>query len=1025
MKILAIRGKNLASLEGEFEVDFTAEPLKSAGIFAITGPTGSGKSTLLDTLCLALFDDTPRNHRSSDGVNIIDVKDIAISQTDCRNILRRGTSDGYAEVDFVSLGGETYRSRWSVRRSREKVDGKLQGTVITLHNLKTNVEQQGTKTELLKRISELIGLSFDQFTRAVLLAQGDFATFLKAGKNEKADLLEKLTGTDIYSRISASIYEKSKVAEQNLTLLNERIKGIELLSDEDLAAISAEKESVATEMEQCKAQVAVLTAKMKWIIDKELLDRGFQQAQQMLAEAQKAIEEAKPRYDYLARMDSVQEIRDSYIELRNTEKQLADNTVRLEKQKVEKEANERLLAQVTQEVNICEAAQKQHLDTYAELEPQIRQARALDIHIESIKKSLKETRAEFEIAVESRLKKEKSIKVTEEAIKEAQQKMEKIAAWFVAKAPYKDIVARVDLIVNLIEDATVARSQGINNAKILADSELLLDGDVQKLLVQKAEAERLDSLLPTEIVALRAKLVDGLPCPVCGSVHHPASSVEGDSLEEAALDKAKKVVNDKVTQLTEEIEKRKTENIRLKSVIDNYAAQSKEVTAKLAVYLEDLPGWEQLFEEGRLQDSLREVARHWGLCVAEQTKTSEQITNLQTTLQLERDTLTEIIGGLAVKEQKLKTCDTGLAELTAQRGKILSGRSADEVEQEHARKGKEIAEQLTRLTVGKNELVEKSGKLVGSITQLSEEFARLTELNKKVHSLVDRWIAEKNGAITREQLAELLSKDSGWIVTERRELNRLHESKTTAQATLAERQKTLDRHHEAEIKPEQEEDKETLQAVLAEKKELLEQKTKRYGEIELLLANHARGRERLKLFEKELEEKRLLAENWKKLNELFGSADGAKFKILAQGYTLDALLAYANKHLHELSRRYVLQRIPDSLALQVVDLDMLGEVRTVHSLSGGESFLLSLALALGLSSLSSNRMNVESLFIDEGFGSLDADTLRVAMDALGELQTQGRKIGVISHVAEMTERITAQIRVVKMVNGKSTITVVG
>ena len=123
--------------------------------------------------------------------------------------------------------------------------------------------------------------------------------------------------------------------------------------------------------------------------------------------------------------------------------------------------------------------------------------------------------------------------------------------------------------------------------------------------------------------------------------------------------------------------------------------------------------------------------------------------------------------------------------------------------------------------------------------------------------------------------------------------------------------------------------------------------------------------------------------------------------------------------------RYELQRIPDTLALQIVDLDMMGEVRSVHSLSGGESFLVSLALALGLSSLSSNRMNVESLFIDEGFGSLDMDTLRIAMDALERLQMQGRKIGVISHVAEMMERIPAQVQVVKTGSGRSKVQVMG
>jgi exonuclease SbcC len=163
------------------------------------------------------------------------------------------------------------------------------------------------------------------------------------------------------------------------------------------------------------------------------------------------------------------------------------------------------------------------------------------------------------------------------------------------------------------------------------------------------------------------------------------------------------------------------------------------------------------------------------------------------------------------------------------------------------------------------------------------------------------------------------------------------------------------------------------------------------------------------------------------LNDLIGSADGKKFRNYAQQFTLDVLLGYANAHLSHLARRYQLERIGNpanpSLGLMVRDQDMGGEMRSVHSLSGGESFLVSLALALGLASLSSNRVRVESLFIDEGFGSLDAETLRVAMDALDGLQAMGRKVGVISHVQEMTERIATRILVQPGSGGKSVVTV--
>lgn len=163
---------------------------------------------------------------------------------------------------------------------------------------------------------------------------------------------------------------------------------------------------------------------------------------------------------------------------------------------------------------------------------------------------------------------------------------------------------------------------------------------------------------------------------------------------------------------------------------------------------------------------------------------------------------------------------------------------------------------------------------------------------------------------------------------------------------------------------------------------------------------------------------------WSQLGELIGSADGKKFRNFAQQLTLDILLGYGNRHLENLSRRYRLERIKDSLGLLVIDQDMGDEIRSVHSLSGGESFLLSLALALGLASLSSHRVRVESLFIDEGFGSLDSESLGVAMDALDSLQAQGRKVGVISHVQEMTERIGVRIQVTRQSGGQSRIAVI-
>jgi exonuclease SbcC len=163
---------------------------------------------------------------------------------------------------------------------------------------------------------------------------------------------------------------------------------------------------------------------------------------------------------------------------------------------------------------------------------------------------------------------------------------------------------------------------------------------------------------------------------------------------------------------------------------------------------------------------------------------------------------------------------------------------------------------------------------------------------------------------------------------------------------------------------------------------------------------------------------------WGRLSALIGSAEGDRLRKIAQAYNLDLLIRHANAQLLQLVRRYRLKRGGSALGLLVVDTEMGDEVRSVHSLSGGETFLVSLALALGLASMASSSLRIESLFIDEGFGSLDPESLQLAMDALDNLQAQGRKVAVISHVQDMHERIPVQIQVHRQGNGLSEVRVV-
>lgn len=1026
MKILAIRGKNLASLEKEFEVDFAAEPLKSAGIFAITGSTGSGKSTLLDALCLALFDASPRTSHASENISIRDVGDKTINQRDSRNILRRGAAEGYAEVDFLSLSGEIFRTRWFVRRARNKADGSLQSSEIRLYNLSTGKEEQGFKTELLSRISELIGLSFDQFTRSVLLAQGDFATFLKARQSEKAELLEKLTGTDIYSRISVAIYEKNKEAEAEWSIISERIKGTELLPDEQRKSLEVERSTVRQELSLLKKECESLTTQFKWIEDKERLTEDVRQAEFNLISIHKTIEDATKRFEYISHIESVQDIRETYGLSKNTEKQLTGYKKDLQSSEKQREENAVFLSDAQKTFTECEKELEQLLEKQKEITPQIMKARELDIQIKAANTNSEDALKEFSTIKTAFEKTEKNISDIRNNLKEKDRIFLSLKQWFAANQNYETIALRTELLINLTVDAQTAHEQKEQNKKTLASNHILLEEKQKQLDSLKQEAEKLNHLLPAEIITLRAGLSEGQPCPVCGSTHHPVSKVKNTQhIKEQELKKAKENNARQTELLSTEIEKRKNEITHLSTLIENYSVQFNKAYGNLNNHLSSLSNWKELFERSELMEYLKKRTNQWNTNTEEFTKAQEVINKLTTTIENEEDKLKEASENLRTKTIRLSDFRKTEELLKAERANVLHGKPADTAEKYFIDKQATIAEQLKKATDNKNLFTAKRESINGIISRIQVNISQSEERSLILQNEIDKWIKEK-GDITYERLSELLEKDNAWIQKEKQALKTFTEAETTAKATLTERLKNLEQHNHSDAKPKNETDtKEFLKEILTEKSEATENRNKRLTEIEVILSSNDKAREQIKGLEKELKEKSILTENWKKLNRLLGSASGNKFKEIAQGYTLETLLSYANKHLQELSPRYQLQRIPDTLALQVIDTDMLNEVRTIHSLSGGESFLISLALALGLSSLSSNRMKVESLFIDEGFGSLDSDTLRIAMDALGHLQTQGRKIGVISHVTEMTERITVQIKIIKTSNGKSEVKIIG
>lgn len=981
MKILAIRGRNLASLEGDFEIDFTVEPLLSAGIFAISGPTGAGKSTLLDTMCLALFARTPRTDQAKENnVKLQDVNNEQLSQSDPRFLLRRGTSSGFAEVDFMALNGHRYRTRWSVARARDKENGRLQNPRLALYNLDKEEEEQGTRSDLQARIIDLIGLTFEQFTRSVLLAQNDFSTFLKAEQGEKASLLEKLTGTELYSAISRQIFERNARAKEAFDLIQTRIQGIELLTDEeenDLRTRLAGTEKELQRVEKAKAEQQALQEAVR-SIEQQITIRQRQQkeAADKLVHATELLTVARHEYEKGVEEQQQSEVRFKFLQqeilqarkldiqldaairdLSHSEQQLKNVTLR--KGEAEKKYQAAILRQKLGMEEIARLTAWR--ERYKEKESIAEQLSALLLHLDAASAA----RSGVEAANRSIETLRQEMAALNKQLSDLQQtSANKQQALKRAEADYRNLEEELKAVDAPALDKQIEK----------------LRQEREQLLIEQARLEASGN-----IKDLRGRLQDGQPCPVCGSTHHPFANQVPVAPVSALTLQLQDLSNKKETYVahTRHLTRLQQQLLQLHKELADSEAACKEMAGKQqlaasrqereeaivkeqsTLLTQSLSAADLLFGNSEWQKAwlqnpetfrktLTDFARQWH----ENTEKLHQLERQESAQKAECESLASFLPSLEKQAEESGQLHeknrAAFSSLQAERKKLLNGRSADSVEQEYIRRMEELKERLKKLSATQTEQSGIADQTRGIADQIAKDLTEASADLLRRKAALDKWTADYLDSSGGEPLEVILS--------------RFTQEKT---------------------------------------------------ELAFRLRTQTENKAKVSGLQEELNVRRTESERWAKLNELAGSADGAKFRRIAQGYTLDILLNYANVQLRELTRRYRLERVPETLALQVIDRDMCDEVRTVHSLSGGESFLVSLALALGLSSLSSNRMRVESLFIDEGFGSLDAETLRVAMDALESLRTQGRKIGVISHVQEMTERIPVRICVNRAGNGRS------
>ena len=544
----------------------------------------------------------------------------------------------------------------------------------------------------------------------------------------------------------------------------------------------------------------------------------------------------------------------------------------------------------------------------------------------------------------------------------------------------------------------------------------------------------------------REKLEDGKSCPLCGAVHHPfaqgnipkldkteekinalASLIhtaerleknlkKNESREKAVAAERADAEKQRV-QLEHHEKESRSSLLRLES--DQQDAEKKHIDLKTRVLASLDP-----FDIKQIPPSLDVLAK-----TLEKRQQQWQDHQQQKTVCEEKNhALKAVISRL---DAVLKTLETSLTQrlsvLEVQKAEL--NQLAADRNTRYGKKDPDTEEARLETLVAQAKRSEKAAR-----ASRDETRQHLDDLGTRIAALEETMAARTPELHTLEagfqtQCRELGFKDEATLILSRLAPGERHTLKKRAKDLDDRQADILTRKKDRETKLFQEigkkmtrESRETLNTELDKSREALRLLREKMGAIKQSLLDNTSAKAELQKKKSAIAARKKDCDRWDALHQLIGSADGKKYRNFAQGLTFEVMVSHANQQLEKMTDRYLLVRDETQpLELNIMDNYQAGEIRSTKNLSGGESFIVSLSLALGLSHMASQNVRVDSLFLDEGFGTLDDDALETALEALSGLQQKGKLIGVISHVSALKERISTQITILPVSGGKSRI----
>ncbi len=1206
MKILSLRLSNLASITGEHCINFEQAPLKNAGLIAITGITGAGKTTLLDAICLALFDQIPRLQNAEVNKKIIDASGDDIQVNSTVNILRRGCVQGFAEVEFIAQDYKHYLARWEVKRARLKANGRIQPVQRSLRCVTDDQLITERSKECNERMVKLLGLDFNQFTRAVLLAQSEVTAFLKAKDNERADLLEYLTNSDIYSRIGMASFAATKQAR-------EKVEAIEKKMGDQLPLTKEERQSLLQQLEATQQQLVQLQQaqqhhkkQIDWYTQQQQLEQNIAQQKELLTTAQNQLNDFEPQLIFLKQLEKFEPIRASFIQVQ----QLRQHETELLKTQQQCQQQAQLLAQqleqqqqhYQQQLNAHNTLQQQHqqlkpqlhiasqyehtlsnlnehigqqqnkLDQLTgQLTPKLEQQTQLQQQQDSLKTALSQQQqilqqtqdlalfdAEPQAATHSLQKaaklrtalQQQQADIFNNDIASQQQQLQNIRQQLDILLKQHGSLDRVEQQLLHTQQQLESQHKHLSSCERIGDQlkqwlkveqhidelqqqhtnqqqqyePLQLTIQQAKQHTQQAEVQlkttqqlvREQRLLTTQSAKdLRQQLKPQQPCMVCGSTEHPfydpqnllnALNQQLDSQEQQAeialqqarehelqhqhnltqlqsnlaqltsrqqqLQQDKQHILNEINHISPKFYQRLADKLELgvaqqtlKDIQDKLHSTKTSLEQQCQQQQGQLKAWQQLEKQQEQCHQLLEKRQELA-CLEQQTicllneplnqqwqqdcnaaqrellqhieqrqqahlllkQLNEQIIHVQqaliplnTSIGHEQTQLNDLQQQLNQQQAQQTQTQQQLHALFKQYATPFSISSSTDWQQQLEQQVQLQQHALEQASQQVQHTEKDHLKQQQQLDYLQQDLAKNQLSLMQTSQQIQQWQQAQASTWQQGDIEQLLQCDYVHKQQLQQQQQNLQQNLQQALNTLGVYEQQRQQHHASQPELTQAE----LQHSLLELAQTAQQLDEQCTALKVKKMQDEQQQLQATQYMTQLEKAKAEYHRWDKISSLIGDAKGATFKKLAQQFHLQMLVELANQQLAALTPRYQLRCIEDSLGLTIVDHYMNDEVRPVLSLSGGESFLVSLALALGIANMASGTTKLESLFIDEGFGTLDQSSLHIVMDALDRLQSQGRKVVLISHIADMHERIPVKIQVIPQGSGASKIEVVG